>query len=189
VSDASKPLGAVLAGGAGERLGGSKPTVELAGRPLISYPLRAFAAAGIEAIVVAKPDTELPPLGFDLVTEPAEPRHPLLGVVTALEHAAGRAVVVCACDTPFVTAALLGRLAAGTRTTSVHDGERLHPLIARYEPADLATLRGALGANRSATSALESLTPTRLDADARVAFNVNTPDDLAYAASIVTRAL
>jgi molybdopterin-guanine dinucleotide biosynthesis protein A len=53
-------LGAVLAGGRGRRIGGAKPTADLAGRPLISYPLAALAAAGIEAFVVAKPDTELP---------------------------------------------------------------------------------------------------------------------------------
>jgi len=46
--------GAVLAGGHGSRLGGAKPTAELAGRPLISYPLAALAAAGIDAFVVAK---------------------------------------------------------------------------------------------------------------------------------------
>jgi molybdopterin-guanine dinucleotide biosynthesis protein A len=52
-------IGSVLAGGRGSRLGGSKATVELAGRPLISYPLAALAAAGLDAFVVAKPDTPL----------------------------------------------------------------------------------------------------------------------------------
>ena len=57
---AAAPLGAVLASGRGSRLGGAKATAELGGRPLISYPLVALAAAGIEAVVVAKGDTELP---------------------------------------------------------------------------------------------------------------------------------
>jgi len=52
-------LGAVLAGGQGSRLGGAKPTADLAGRPLISYPLAALAAAGIEPFVVAKHSTDL----------------------------------------------------------------------------------------------------------------------------------
>ena len=130
----SNPLGAVLAGGAATRLGGSKAAVELAGRPLIAYPLAAFAEAGIEAVVVAKPDTELPPLDVPVVTEPAEPRHPLLGIITALEHAAGRPVVVCPCDTPLVTVALLTRLAAASGTATVRGGQQLHPLLARYSP-------------------------------------------------------
>jgi CTP:molybdopterin cytidylyltransferase MocA len=42
-----RPLGAVLAGGRGSRIGGGKPTIELAGRPLISYRLAAIEAAGL----------------------------------------------------------------------------------------------------------------------------------------------
>lgn len=78
--------------------------MELGGRPLISYPLAALAAARIEAVVCAKPDQELPPLlrgsfvGPDttkeprnevrVLEEPDEPRHPLCGIVAALR--AGR---------------------------------------------------------------------------------------------------
>ena len=178
-----KPLGAVLAGGAGERLGSSKATVELGGRPLIAYPLAAFAEAGIEVVVVAKPDTALPALDVEVVTEPGEPRHPLLGLVTALGHAGGRPIVACPCDTPFVTAALLNALAAAPSAAAVHDGQRLHPLLARYRPADLPALQAALEANQSATAALEGLAPTLIKADTQTTFNVNTPDDLASAAA------
>ena len=129
---------------------------DLAGRPLISYPLAAFRAAGIEAIVVVKPDTELPPLDAVVVTEPAEPRHPLLGVVAALEHAEVRAIVTCPCDAPFVTAGLLLALAGSAGVAAVHDGKRLHPLLARYEPSALPTLREHLSAGASATSSSET---------------------------------
>ena len=47
-------LVAVLAGGASRRMGAPKACVELGGRPLISYPLEAAAAAGLSAVVVAK---------------------------------------------------------------------------------------------------------------------------------------
>jgi molybdenum cofactor guanylyltransferase len=172
----------VLAGGAATRLGGAKASVELAGRPLISYPLAAFAEAEIEAIVVTKADTPLPPLEVRVVTEPREPRHPLLGVVTALAEG-GRPVIACACDLPFMTAEVLRALAAATTTAAVHDGERLHPLIARYEPGALPFLRHALAADRSATSALEALSPAVIEVDARIAFNVNTTADLESAAA------
>jgi molybdenum cofactor guanylyltransferase len=186
VAEEETPLGAVLAGGEGSRLGGSKAALELVGRPLISYPLAAFAEAGIEAIVVAKPDTELPALDVPVVTEPAEPRHPLLGIVTALTEADGRPVIACACDVPFVTAAVLTTLAGSATTAAVHDGERLHPLIARYQPADLRGLRAALDADQSATSALEALTPALIEVDARTAFNVNSPADLKHAAAMLS---
>ncbi len=168
----------MLAGGAGSRLGGSKATVELAGRPLISYSLAAFAEAGIEAVVVAKTDTELPPLAVPAVTEPGDPVHPLLGMITALEHAAGRPVVTCPCDTPFVTAALLTQLATATVTAAAHDGRRLHPLIAHLQAAALEPLREALQARRSATGAIEALGAELIRTDERTAFNINTPADL-----------
>jgi molybdenum cofactor guanylyltransferase len=184
-----QPLGVVLAGGAATRLGGSKATAELAGRPLISYPLAAFAEAGIETVVVAKRDTDLPPLDVPLLTEPDEPTHPLLGLVTALAHAGDRPIVTSPCDTPFVTASLLTRLASARTTAAVHDGRRLHPLLARYQPDDLAVLQQGLAESASATSTAETLAPALIEADPAIAFNVNTPEDLAYAASIVTRAL
>src|SRR6202012_6288367 len=89
-----------------------KPTAERAGRPLISYPLAAHTAAGLEAVVVAKPGTALPSLdvGIDVLAEPAEPVHPLAGIVAALRQM-GRPLVVLACDFPFVPPALLPALA------------------------------------------------------------------------------
>jgi molybdenum cofactor guanylyltransferase len=181
VEGGRNPLGVVLAGGAGERLGGSKAMVDLAGRPLISYPLAAFADAGMDAVVVAKAETAVPALDLPVLEEPAVPQHPLLGVVTALEHAEGRAIVTSPCDTPFVTAALLLELARSGGNAAVHDGERLHPLLARYEPSALPVLRQHLSAGRSATAACESLNPRRVTAERELAFNVNTEADLAAA--------
>ncbi len=155
--------------------------VELGGRPLISYPLAAFAEAGIDVITVAKPDTELPPLDVPLITEPAEPTHPLLGLITALAHAGERPIVASPCDTPFISASVLITLAACPSTAAVHDGERLHPLIARYQPHDLRALRHGLETNASATSTAESLSPALIDSNPRDTFNVNTPEDLAAA--------
>jgi molybdenum cofactor guanylyltransferase len=189
VGEGAQPLGVVLAGGAATRLGGAKATLELGGRPLIAYPLAAFAQAGIEAVVVAKRDTGLPPLDVPRLTEPDEPTHPLLGLVTGLAHAGGRPIVTSPCDTPFVTPALLTSLAATPTTAAVHDGRRLHPLLARYQPDDLPALQRGLAESASATSTAESLAPAAIEADPALTFNVNTPEDLAYAASIVTRAL
>ncbi|HYP47322.1 MAG TPA: NTP transferase domain-containing protein, partial [Thermoleophilaceae bacterium] len=56
-------IGAVLAGGAGTRLGrGSKAAVPLAGRPLASYPADALAAVCERVVIVCKRAGELPPL-------------------------------------------------------------------------------------------------------------------------------
>jgi molybdenum cofactor guanylyltransferase len=187
-------LGVVLAGGRGSRLGGAKPTAELAGRPLISYPLAALAEAGLEAVVVAKPDTDLPPLDVDVLTEPTEPVHPLAGIVAALRQT-GRPTVVIGCDFPFVPAALLRALADAAEPLVVPaPGGEAQPLVARWAPALLPALEDALDREEPLRRTVAALFPRLLDdADlapsgdpARIFFNVNTPADLHRAEGAVS---
>jgi molybdopterin-guanine dinucleotide biosynthesis protein A len=189
-----RALGVVLAGGRGSRLGGAKPTVQLAGRPLISYPLAALAEAGLEAVVVAKPGTDLPPLDVDILTEPAEPVHPLAGIVAALRQT-GRPLVVIGCDFPFVPAALLRALADAPEPLVVPTpGGELQPLVARWTPALLPALEAALDREEPLRRTVAALTPRLLeDAElapfgdpARVFFNVNTSADLRHAEGAVS---
>jgi molybdopterin-guanine dinucleotide biosynthesis protein A len=172
-------LVAVLAGGRGSRMGAPKALAELGGEPLIARPLAAAAAAGLDAVVVAKDDTELPALGVPVWHEPAEPVHPLLGIVTALERA-GQPVVAVACDMPFVPPELLARLAAGPEA-AVLAGGRLEPFPARYEPAALPHLRAALGRSDSLRATLAALDPVTFDVDAALVASINTPAELAAA--------
>jgi molybdenum cofactor guanylyltransferase len=174
-------LVAVLAGGRGRRLGGAKPLAELDGAPLIARPLAAAAAAGLPAVVVAKPQTALPALGVPVWEEPADPVHPLLGIVTALERAGGPVVAV-GCDQPFLTGELLARLASG-REGCVRAGGRLAPLPARYEVAWLPALREALAAEAPLRATLEALAPAAFDLEGppRMLDSVNSPEELAAA--------
>jgi molybdopterin-guanine dinucleotide biosynthesis protein A len=178
-------LVAVLAGGRGRRMGAPKPLVELAGRPLVEHPVAAAAAAGLRAVVVAKPGTPLP-AGLTVWHEPERPVHPLLGIVTALERAGG-AVVVAACDMPFVPVELLARLAAGPEA-AVRAGGRLEPFPARYEPAWLPELHAALAAEASLTATLEALAPAAIELDdPRPLRSVNTPAELEAARVEIAR--
>ena len=68
-------VGAVLAGGLSRRMGEPKAVVELAGRPLVARVVSTVGSAGLEPIVVAKPDSPLPPLDCRVLSEPSEPRH------------------------------------------------------------------------------------------------------------------
>jgi molybdenum cofactor guanylyltransferase len=196
-SVSAPPIGVVLAGGAGRRIGGDKAVVSLVGRPLICYPLAAMRAAVGEAgvvAVVAKPGTRLPddlPSGVQVWREPAEPQHPALGIAHALERAGGRPVVVCAADMPFATADVLGAVAradagGAPAVVAVLDGG-LQPHLARYEPEALPALTAAAAGRRPLREIVASLNPRRLElSDARAAFNVNTPEDLAEAERLIT---
>lgn len=180
-------LGAVLAGGRGSRIGGAKATVELAGRPLIAYPLAALEAAGVEAVVVAKPGSELPPLGCPIIREPELPHHPLCGIVAALRAARGRAVIVIACDMPLTDPALLAHLAAAgdPLLVPVLDGH-LQPLQARYGPELGPRLEAALEREEPLRRTVESLSPRLLGSEElsrfgnpeRLLLNVNDGEDL-----------
>jgi molybdopterin-guanine dinucleotide biosynthesis protein A len=201
MGDPRDPIGVVLAGGAGRRIGGAKATVALRGAPLLLYPVRALQAMLAEVVVVAKPGTELPPLpGVPVWIEPDEPRHPLAGIVHALERAGpppdiagdGRAVLVCAGDLPFASPALVERLAradaGGASAVVPLAGGRLQPLLARYEPAALAPLAAALAQQRPPrlTDAVAALDPLVLELDdERPFFNVNVPEDLLTAAGLL----
>jgi molybdopterin-guanine dinucleotide biosynthesis protein A len=189
-------LGAVLAGGAGARLGGEKATVELRGRPLVSYPLAALDAAGIEAVVVAKEETALPPLAAPVLREPAAPRHPLLGIVTALRHAAGRPVLVVACDLPLLTAELLAALGAAPEPLVLAaPGGAPQPTLGRYAPELLPELEAALAREEPLRRTVAALDPrllgdtelARFGDPAELLLNVNDAGDLARAAAVLER--
>jgi molybdopterin-guanine dinucleotide biosynthesis protein A len=185
------PIGVVLAGGAGRRIGGAKAMAVLGGRPLVAYPLNALRAVLADVVVQAKPETALPELaGMTVWREPPRPRHPLFAIVHALERSAPRGVLVCAGDLPFVTPALVARLAEapGSEAAVVAAaGGRMHPLLALYRAEALAPLRDALQRypGGSVTTAVEALDPARLAAGATELMNINTPEDLGRAETLL----
>jgi len=189
----SGPLGVVLAGGRGSRLGGAKATVPLAGRPLLFWALDALRAVVGEAVVVAKPDTDLPPLtDVQVWREPQEGFHPVHGILHALRRAGDRTLVVVSVDMPLVPAALLARLVdavgAGFPAAIPHAGGRLQPLCGAFTPAAFAPLAAA-GDDAPLTRTLEQLGAVVVGAgegEDALLVNVNTPADLERAETLLT---
>jgi molybdopterin-guanine dinucleotide biosynthesis protein A len=175
-------IGVVLAGGAGRRIGGDKPAKTLAGRPLASYPATALAQVCERVAIVAKPGGQLPHLpGVEVWDdEPAEPQHPLTGIVHALEKAAGEPILVCAADMPFVTTAALEALTENRRTAVATTDGRLQPLLALYQPSALPRLRAA-EPDIPLTRTVEALDPALVPLEPNLTRNVNTPEELASA--------
>ena len=178
----NQPLGVVLAGGLGRRMGAPKATAVLGGRPLIEYPLDALAATCARVVVVAKRDTDLPP-DVERWDEPDDPRHPIAGITHALERAGGP-IVVCAADMPFVSADVLGLVAdelqPGLKAVVGFCEGKLEPLLAAYAPEAHEVLVGA-PPGEPLRRTVESLMPVLVDVAPEIVFNVNTPEDLAEA--------
>lgn len=164
---------------------GSKAAVELAGRPLASYPVAAARLAGLAPVIVAKESSWLPALGCPVLDEPAEPQHPLAGVVTALEQY-GEPLVVIACDVPLVPSELLAELGHRRARFAMPIFPRPQPLVARYTPGILPRLREALAERAPLVEVATGLGGDGLRAaelrgfgDPETMFdNVNSPDDI-----------
>jgi molybdopterin-guanine dinucleotide biosynthesis protein A len=173
-------------------MGGSKASVELCGRPLISYPVTALRLAVTDVVIVAKADTELPTLpGVSVWIEPQLPRHPLVGILEALGLAEGRPVLVCAADLPFVTAELLRRIATtdpvGAPAVIASSAGATQPLLGCYQPRAIHLLGSAPPA-APLRETLEAIGPQLFEVeDPELLFNVNSPDDLLLAAAMLDR--
>ncbi len=187
------PVGVVLAGGEGRRIGGDKAIVELEGRPLVLYPIEVLHEVCDEVVVVAKRDTLLPPLAgvADLWLEPDEPRHPLCGLVHALTLAEGRPALVLGVDLPLVDAGTLRALvtaadaAPGAAAVVPRVHGRLEPFCAFYRPRALAVLEG-FDAGARVLDVVASLEPEVVEPDDPTAFfNVNRPEDLLQAGTLL----
>ncbi len=189
-----EPIGVILAGGLGRRIGGSKAAVKLNGRPLIHYPLDATRRALDDVAIIAKADSELPSLpGVTVWIEPDAPRHPLVGIVHALGFASGRPVLACAVDLPFVTPQLIRQIAqtdpGGAAAVVAHSAGRTQPLLGCYQPGAIDLLNAAgLGPDVPLREAVGALDPLLFEVeDPNALFNVNSLDDLLQAAAMLER--
>lgn len=185
-----RPVGVVLAGGAGRRLGGDKAMARLDGVPLLHHVLQALAAVTDRQAVVAKEETVLPALGADVALwrEPAQPRHPAVGILHALGCAGGAPVLCVAVDLPLLDPGVLRLLLAaddGTRACVAARAEgALEPLCAIWHPASASVL--APGSARPMRELLGALDARAVDVpDPASLLNVNTPEDLERAGRAV----
>ena len=177
------PIGVILAGGRGRRIGGSKASIPLRGRPLISYSLETLGEALSDVVVLAKAETELPELpGVGIWIEPERDHHPLIGIASALALAGGRSVLVCAADLPFITPELVRQLAATGRVAVAAYQGAIQPLLGRYD----ASVLQRLPRSGPVREAVLGLAPQVVEVeDPKLLFNVNSPAELLQAASML----
>ena len=191
---------AILAGGHATRFGGAdKASLVLGGRRIVERQLAAFAAVTRDVRIVANEPTRYAGLDVRVVPDAIAGAGPLGGVYTALLDARYDRVIVLACDLPFVTAALLERLAAESGAAEGFDAvvprsaRGLEPLCAVYRKSCAPRARERIERGDLAVAALlADLRVRELGHEGLAPFdegtlfeNVNTPHDYARARDLV----
>jgi molybdopterin-guanine dinucleotide biosynthesis protein A len=186
------PVGVVLAGGSGRRLGRPKGELRVGGRTLADRAAEALRPVCRRVLISVQEGARNPAPRFAPVADEAPAgRGPLAGIAAAFGAAAGADLLVLACDYPRVDAALLGALLRGARPgdalTAVADSRgRLHPLVGLWRVALAPAVHEALAAGR--LRVLDLVAGVRVARLGREAFagrdldalllNVNVPADL-----------
>ncbi len=173
--------GAVLAGGAGRRMGRRKDLLPLPdGRTMLAAVAAVLAETCRDVVVVG--DAETP---MTRIEDLRPGQGPLGGIEALLASNLDTHYLVCPCDLPLVTAELLRRLIVetGAIATVFHvDGDPdFWPLPARISVGALDLVRSHLdGGRRAVHDLVRALDPEVIALprdDARVLANVNTPSD------------
>ena len=185
------PSAAILAGGHSIRFGGrNKGALIVGGRPILDRQMAELATLCDDMmLVVGEQAPAGPPAGLRLVRDRVRDCGPLGGLDAALSAARYDALVLVACDLPFVTARLLGHLLTLTSEADaiVPRTERgYHPLCAAYTRACQAAIADRL--DRRQLRMVDFLADVRVREVAgdelaalgdphRLLANVNTPSE------------
>ena len=189
-------IGAVLAGGYGRRIGCDKATVELDGRPLISYPVGALKSAGLDVVLALRSGQEML-AGLDdvsFVHDEFEGAGPLGGLHALLKWMPGEWALVVSCDQPFVRVNLLHGIMSHSDCTAdavvARMSECLQPMPGLFRKTCLPFVEEALAKGEMGLRnllhhirlyELEGEEIDRLDFERSSFININTPEDLANA--------
>jgi molybdopterin-guanine dinucleotide biosynthesis protein A len=190
---------AILAGGRARRLGGAdKASLPIGRARIIDRQLAALSTVADDIRIVANDRDRYAGLGLRVIADVVPDAGPLGGLYTALLDATHDRVLVLACDLPFVTAALLQRLATESGTGPDNDevdavvprsARGLEPLCALYLTRCAAAARARIDrgdlmvAGLLADLRVRELGPAALAPydDGSLFENVNTPHDHARA--------
>ena len=139
---------AILAGGRASRFGGrDKGALIVEGLPILDRQLAALSAVTADVMLVVGEQTPPPRADVRIVRDRVTASGPLGGLDAALAAARHDALVLLACDMPFVTARFLAHLLALTSEADavVPRTERgYHPLCAVYTRACQPAIAGRL---------------------------------------------
>lgn len=195
-------LALIMAGGAGSRLGmGEKPLVTIGTRPMIAYVLDAFASAGHETLVVTSPRT---PVTKNWCRANGIERYDAegSGYIDDLEETVlaldlGEPLFTCVADLPCLNARIIHTIEERYRTAGT-------PACSTWVPHDLCREHGCRTQYTAIVDGVDAcpvginiVDGTRIGSaqeevavlirDRRLAFNINTREELALVRSYLCR--
>lgn len=188
---------AILAGGAGSRIGGDKPRRLLCGTSLLDRALMVARATAAPVILVVRRPEQAEGFGGTVVLDAPGIEGPLAGLSSALTWAAEAGadrVLTLPCDMPFLPDDLSRRLEHALTpdhgvAVAASEG-RLHPVCALWRTTAAQTLAQRAGEGRLSLHGLsEAVGRTVVDWPVEGGdpfININTPADLAAAEASLT---
>ena len=194
--------GLILAGGESKRMGCPKAMLDLGGETLMGRVLAQARPLCREIILVTRRPSEFLNLNVKTVRDLVPGQGPLGGVATGLFYAHYPWALVLACDLPFLHEKLLDYiirralpLPLGPRAVVPRNSAGWQPLAAMYSRSCLGPARtllreggrklGDLRGKRVNWLAVDEEEFQSVGLDFSSFDNVNTPDDLACARSII----
>jgi molybdopterin-guanine dinucleotide biosynthesis protein A len=189
----------IQAGGQSRRMGTDKALVQLGGIPLIEHVLKRVEGLADEILITSNHTEGLTYLGVPMVQDPIPGAGALAGLETALNAARGEHVLVLACDMPFVSRELIRYMIElaprADVVVPIHAGY-FEPLHAIYSKECLPRIESSLqdGQTRVISfydevrvQVIDENKIVTFDPQGMSFFNINTPEDLAFAESYISR--
>lgn len=187
-------IAVILAGGKGTRMGGAdKGAITLAGRRLVDRVLELLSPQSDRRLISGTHDYGA---GITVIGDRSDgPRGPAAGLWSAMawiEENAPNAegFFTAPIDGPFLPADLLERLSQSGSSAIACNGDEAHPTFAYWRCGDLrSALAGARKHSGVPLKDLAAAVEARRVAfdDANAFLNINTPEDLARAETLLRR--
>lgn len=137
----------ILCGGESRRMGRPKATLLFQDIPMALHIARLAEKAGFSPFFVAKESQNFK-FSYPILLDQEEKKHPISGILRAMEHCPDRLFLVLPCDTPFLTKTSLAQFLKAETPMVAFDGN-LHPLVGIYTTEDKCRAKETLEQNLS----------------------------------------
>lgn len=191
--------GVILAGGLSTRFNGkNKALLSIHGKTILSYIYKVYASLFDEIILVTNDPIEYLDWDLEIVTDIFSIRSSMTGIHTGLFHASYPHAFILACDTPFIkkelVEAVLQGIGGNAELIIPETKAGLEPMCAVYSKNCLQSIETCLHNEKLKIKKCLRKTPTKIisekkllekDPDLISFFNINTPEDLFKAETLI----